>query len=341
VTSVLTRTGLVLRPCSDPERWDRAVAEHPDGTPFHLTGFLQTVAERYGRRLHLTELEADGEPVGLVPLLVRSGGPFLLINHGLYISYLGPLLQPGIPPAEVVDAVRRFFRPRPVAHVGLKAIRPFDVPDAPGWTAFDDYMRAVVPVGRDDDALIELFSARQRSNLRRSSRAGLTVGPATREEIAESFTAWANEPFVRQGLPPRWPAGFHLAVHDRLATSGVAVSRAVRRDGELVALGTDLVLGNRLFGWEEATSAEGRKLGASAQLWLDCLRRARELGVAEIDLLGVPTPGLAAYKRGLGAEIVPCGVAEWISPTKSAARTLKRAARPPVRLLRRRHGDRA
>jgi hypothetical protein len=63
---------------------------------------------------------------------------------------------------------------------------------------------------------------------------GLTAGEATRQEIAECMTPWANKPLLRQGEPPRWPAGAHLAFYDRLAPTGVCTTTAVRRDGTLL-----------------------------------------------------------------------------------------------------------
>lgn len=311
----IRRGRLTLRASADTAAWDELVAGHPNGTPFHLSGFLTAVGGAYGLDVHLALAELDGEVVGAMPMLVRVREPFALVNHRLPIPYLGPLLPPECGLDALVPAVRRYLRPRGLLHLGVKSAVPLDPPRRPGWESMDGYVKAVIPVAdRDDDALLGQFSSSLRSSTRRALRDGLETGEATRQEIEEHLTDWANAPFVRQGLPPQWPAGLHLAVFDQLTASGAALSTAVRRDGELVALALDLHTGENLIGWEMGLSPAGRSAGATSLICLAGLRRARQLGCAGYDVLGAPNAGIAEYKRGLGAEFRPCGVARWASP---------------------------
>jgi CelD/BcsL family acetyltransferase involved in cellulose biosynthesis len=306
---------LTLHASTHTAAWDLLVGGHPNGTPFHLSGFLTAVGGAYGLQVHLAVAEIDGEVVGAVPLLVRVREPFVLVNHRLPIPYLGPLLPPECGLDAVVPAVRRYLRPRQLLHLGVKSVAPLTPPRQPGWESMDGYVKAVIPVAdRDDDALLGQFTSSQRTAVRRALRNGLETAAATRQEIADHLTDWANAPFIRQGLPPQWPAGLHLAVFDQLAAAGAALPTAVRRDGELVALALDLRTGENLIGWEMGMSPEGRAAGAASLICLAGLRRARELGCAGYDVLGAPNAGIADYKRSLGAEFQPCGVARWASP---------------------------
>jgi CelD/BcsL family acetyltransferase involved in cellulose biosynthesis len=315
---------LRLRTAADAAEWDTLVRKHPGGTAFHLAGFLRAAAPLLGRRAELAVAEADGGVVGVVPLLVRAVGPAVLVNHAVPFPYLGPLLPDDVPPDAVVAAVRSFLRPRPLLHFGLQSVRPLVIRGTQGWQHHDSWQSAVVPVaGRDDDALLALLSRQQRGKLRRALEQGLTAGPATREDMA-ALTPWVAGTFAQQGLPARWPAGAHTRLYDALTEAGVASATAVRRDGELLAVSLDTVLGDLVVGWEMGMGEEGRRAGASLVLHSATMRRARDLGAAEFDLLGTPTPGIAHYKRSLGAELRTRGVAHWEPRWLPSRRSLRR-----------------
>jgi hypothetical protein len=88
-----------------------------------------------------------------------------------------------------------------------------------------------------------------------------------------------------------------------------------------------MFLGRRLIGWDLGISEEGRAAGASPLLMTAVMRCARDLGAAEFDMLSVPTPGIAQYKRSLGAEFRPSGAAHWSPPWLPPRRFLRRPRR--------------
>jgi hypothetical protein len=328
---------IALRPLDDPAWWDAHVAGHPDGTAFHLTGFLLTYARLFDLRPELAVVELDDEPVGVVPLLVRRWGPAALVNHGLGFPYLGPLLPDGMSVADVLPAIRRHLRPWPVARYTVRSVREQVPVHGPGWSSFPGLDSAVLTI--PDPAVGDVtasFDRTQRRFLRRAERDGIVIGPATRDEIAEHMTAWANAPFLRQGRAPGWPDGAHLAVHDALTPSGVVDARAVRQGDTVVAMTLNLRLGERLIGWEMGVSDAGRRLGGSTLLAADGLRRGAGMGCTVFDLLTCPTPGIAAFKRSLGADLQPRGVAQWTSPAVRTMPWAQQAARRAMRTLARR-----
>jgi hypothetical protein len=81
--------------------------------------------------------------------------------------------------------------------------------------------------------------------------------------------------------------------------------------------------GQRMVGWEMGLSDEGRAGGAAAVLATAVMRQARDAGADELDLLGAPTPGIADFKRSLGAELRPRGAALWSSPSLSRGGNLR------------------
>lgn len=102
---------LRLSPSRDDRLWHDLVVGHDAGTAFHLSQFLRTAAPLLGQRAHLTLAEAEGEIVGVVPMLVREVGPLLLVNCSARFPYLGPLLPPDFSMDTVLAAVQRYFRP--------------------------------------------------------------------------------------------------------------------------------------------------------------------------------------------------------------------------------------
>ncbi|MDH2414180.1 GNAT family N-acetyltransferase [Nocardioides sp. CER19] len=321
------RRGLLLRDGTDAGEWDDLVRGHPDGTPFHQWDFVTVLSDVLGLPARMAVAEVDGRAVGVVPLLLRFRRPVVLVNQDLPIPYLGPLLPPDVGLPEVLTAVRGFLRPHPVLLFEVRSRRPFPVPSRWGWKRIDGYTSAVVPIAeQDDEDLIGTLSYSRRQQLRRALRNGLTTDSATRQEIAERMTAWANAPFLRQGEPARWPAGAHLAFYDRLAPTGACIATAVRRDETLVSLSLDLVAHDRIYGWEVGLGEDGRAAGAMLAIQWSLMRRARDLGLRELDTLGAPNPGIENYKRSLGAEFRPRGVARWRSPVVALGKRLARPA---------------
>jgi CelD/BcsL family acetyltransferase involved in cellulose biosynthesis len=319
---------LVLRP-TDARSWDDLVSGYPDATPFHLSSFLTTAAALLGLRAELTVVERDGAVVGAVPLLIRRIEPFVLVNHRLPVPYHGPLLSPGCSLDDVVVAVRQYVWPRRLVHFGVQAIRPLPPPGRPGWEGREDRTVLVVPTAvEDDDALLAMIGKSQRRTLRRADRTGVTAGTATRQEVADYLGAWAALPLTRQGRPPQWPSGAPLAFYDALAPSGVCRATAVRRDGALLAVSADLVLGKRQIGWQIGISDSGRALGAASVLEFAAMRLARAAGAVEHDLLAALTPGQAAFKRSFGAEPRPIGVVRWASPLFYGSKRLRALVTP-------------
>lgn len=315
---------LRLRPSAGDHEWDALITGHPDATAFHLSAFLRAVGPLLGARPRLAVAEIAGEVVGAVPLLCRSIGPLVLVNHGLPFPYLGPLLRPGFEPASVIRAVRRYVRPQTVAHFRMQSVTPFTGNGPRGWQQRDTWTAAVVPTGGlDDDALAGLLSRSQRLKVKQALQKGLQAAPATRDDIAR-LTPWVTDTFTRQGLPPRWQPGSHLRLYDALTDTSACVATAVRRDGRLLAVSMDMYLGGRMIGWEMGMTDEGRSAGASIVLHAANMRRARDLGAEEFDMLGAPTPGIARYKRSLGADFRPRGYALWEPVWLPSRRYLRR-----------------
>jgi Acetyltransferase (GNAT) domain len=223
----------------------------------------------------------------------------------------------------VLAAVQRYFRPRQVLGLGIQSTDSIAVPDRRGWTP-DDACSAILTVGdKCDDALLGLIAPNQRRRLRRAAEEGIVAGAATRREIVEHLQPFVNDTLARNSKP-LWPASSHVRFYDVLAPTGVCLATAVRKDGKVLAISLDMLLGRRLVAWEMGISREGRVLGASHVLAAAVMRRARNLGAIEFDMLGAPTPGIATYKRSLGAELRPRTAAHWTAPWLPPYRYLRR-----------------
>jgi Acetyltransferase (GNAT) domain len=320
------RHGPTLRLSSsrDYRLWDDLVVRHHAGTAFHLSRFLRTAAPMLGQREHLTLAEADGEIVGVVPMLVRGVGPLLLVNCSAWFPYLGPLLPPDFSMDTVLAAVQRYFRPRQVLGLGIQSTDSIAVPHRRGWTPHDVCSAILTVEDKSDDTLLGLLAPNQRRRLRRAAEEGIVASAATRREVVEHLQPLVNDTLARNSMRPSWPASSYVRFYDVLAPTGVCLATAVRKDGKVLAISLDMLLGRRLVAWEMGISSEGRVLGASPVLAAAVMRRARNLGATEFDMLGAPTPGIATYKRSLGAELRPRTAAHWTAPWLPPYRHLRR-----------------
>src|SRR5690349_2042154 len=75
-------------------RWDRFVAEHPDGTFFHRAGWQAVIERAFGYRTLYTYAERNGAITGILPLVHVKSWLFgdALVSTAFCV-YGGPLAQ--------------------------------------------------------------------------------------------------------------------------------------------------------------------------------------------------------------------------------------------------------
>jgi CelD/BcsL family acetyltransferase involved in cellulose biosynthesis len=289
-------------------------------TAFHRWFFLSALAEALGLRMHAFAVDAGGERLGVLPVLLRRRGPVSTANY-LPVPHVGPVLRAAAlrdgRVAEVLAAADRFlarhrvvvtkwcFAPGAGLHPDQVAGRGFEVGNAASY---------VVPAGKSPAAYLAALSAKQRAAIKRGEARGLRTGPATREEIANWFPRQVGAPYLRQGLAPDYSQAAATTLAERLADDPRLLWRAVRAGdgGQLLAVNACLVDAGRLWGWILAAE---RVPGPSPQVaaYWDAIRWSLDRGLA-CDFGGAPTAGIRDFKIAMGGEPEHGLVAERVRP---------------------------
>jgi CelD/BcsL family acetyltransferase involved in cellulose biosynthesis len=328
-----------LTELTDERAYEAEIAECVGVTGYHRWFFLKALAEVLGLRMHAVAVEAHGERLGVVPLLLRRRGPVATANY-LPVPHVGPVLRGEALRAgrlpEVVRAVEPIllrervvvtkwaFAPGVNAQAGPLSGRGFEVTSTenfmvPGTKSVEEYLKGLAP--------------KQRAAIRRGSSRGLSAGPSTRAEITEWFPERVSGAHARQGIAPDYSLAAARALAVRLAGDPRLLWRTVRGpDGRVLAVNASIVDGDRLWGWLLAGEPVPGPSPHVAAYW-DAIEWSLSRGMT-CDFGGSPTGGIREFKIAMGGDTERCVVAERVRP-----RAVKAVRALHARLASRKHSD--
>jgi CelD/BcsL family acetyltransferase involved in cellulose biosynthesis len=328
-----------LTELTDERAYEAEVAECVGVTGYHRWFFLTALAEALGLRMRALAVEADGERLGVVPLLLRRRGPVATANY-LPVPHVGPVLRGEALRAgrlpEVVRAVEPVllrervvvtkwaFAPGVNVQAGPLSGRGFEVTSTenfvvPGTKSVEEYLKGLAP--------------KQRAAIRRGASRGLSAGSSTRDEITRWFPERVSGAHARQGIAPDYSLAAARALAARLAGDPRLLWRTVRgADGRVLAVNASIVDGGRLWGWLLAGEPVPGPSPHVAAYW-DAIEWSLSRGL-DCDFGGSPTSGIRDFKVAMGGDTERCAVAERVRPR--AAKALRALH---ARLANRNHPD--
>jgi CelD/BcsL family acetyltransferase involved in cellulose biosynthesis len=324
--SAATKTGEVIDPSSDP-RW-AAFVDEARGSVFHHPEWLRLLHRTYGYEIAAC---CVGDATGRI----RAGLPLARITSPVtgrrlvalpFSDVCEPLVAAQFPTArgplvEVVAALGERMR----LDVEIRAA----VDDLPGGHATAGFLRHTLAL-RGDAADIErrVISSSARRGVAKARRAGLAAERDTSEAALAEFYRLHLRTRRRQGVPIQ-PKRFVLGLGE-LFRRGLGFVMLVR-DRERVIAAAVFLTCNGVMTYKYGASDE-RHLGARPNnlLFMEAIAWGCSTGHHTLDFgrTDLDNPGLAAFKRGWGAEERP------LSYTTTAERAAFAGAGLPARLLR-------
>lgn len=232
---------------NDPDesrRWDDFVASHPQGTPFHLTGWIRTLVDTYGFKPHLyVILDNAGTLRAIAPFIPQTS----LLGRGRLIclpfsDYCYPLVTEDADRLRIVDAVRKDA----VARAWRVEIRG-PMPPAAGFAETNYYKHHVLPLHSDPNNVLKKLDKRTIAyNIRRAQKAGI--------EVVEDNSLRGSDHFYRlyvltrkkHGIPSQ-PREFFWAISRNLVDRGLASIFLALHESRVIGGGLFLKLGDKVF----------------------------------------------------------------------------------------------
>jgi GNAT superfamily N-acetyltransferase len=312
-------TSLIASPV-DRDRWDRVVADSPQGSVFTRSAFLDALDVEWSVAGEEFGVEAVilREPTGAI---ARAPLPFTQYQ-GVLLAGEGPGVRRGGRELDRVEALLASLegegRMSWCLHPAFTDVRPFSwfhyhAPERGQFRVEVRYsgLIAVDPTAGLESVLRGARSVRRQEYRRAAAR--FQVGPVADLDLLDDLH---QRTFARQGLarPER-----EVRLLRRIATAALRY-----RFGELIAAFDDggRPAGAVLFLFDErsayylvaATDPELRSTGVATLLFLAGAERAIARGVRTIDVVGMNSPGRGDFKASLGAIPVPYYQVHWDRP---------------------------
>lgn len=281
---------------------DAYVSQHPNGTPYHQSGWLAAIRQAYGHTGYWLVADEEGESGGIRGILpiCEVKTPFSR-KPGLaslpFCDIGGPLADTPELEQRLVNEARAQM---PLQHVkGLEVRMPGCNPEIEsGFTAQKVQMLAQLP--ESSEALIASYKPKLRSQIRKAEKNGLTGKLLEGPEGVEAFYHVYSANMKRLGSPAHSKEWFYSIARNY---QGNLVIGLVYKETEVVGAGIVLFNGsNAVIPWA-STLAEYNPLAPNMLLYWQLLAYACDRGCIQFDF-GRSTYGEGTYrfKKQWGAE---------------------------------------
>jgi hypothetical protein len=157
----------------------------------------------------------------------------------------------------------------------------------------------VINLQQEKDDLWSSMTQQARYGVRRALRDGIKVDFVNDLEYLPSFMKMLTEVATRTDWDLPIGGGFFKDVLLRLKSNSIIVRASL--DGESVGVAVLFYDNRTLYCHSLATSANGRKSGASSLLHWSIINWGKEQGLVVYDLMGANIPRIARFKRSFGA----------------------------------------
>jgi Acetyltransferase (GNAT) domain len=302
-------------------RWDRFVADHPDGLVYHHSRWLHALEREYGQvALALASEDGDHHLRGVLPLIYTKGLPFGLGGTGAArrLSSLprtpvaGPLAIDARTTAALLEGALEHVHARPGTRLQVKMPRQIDnvpaqITETPWRVSY------VLPLPSDPEEL-RFGNSRNHARIKwavqKAERHGVRIRHA---ETVEDLRIWYRlylDVNRWRAQPPR-PYRFFEAIWELLRPAGLMRLLLAEQivDGERrVLAGSMLVMfGSTVSYAFNARLREGLPLRPNDALQWRAVHDACAEGFRWYDLgeVGEGNVGLAGFKSKWGAEARP------------------------------------
>lgn len=276
------------------EQWDLLVRRFGNHRVVHTRAWIQSLeGAGYGTPLYLV-FERGGEPVGCVPGLLASVGPWRIFGSpraGWETASMGPAYEPKrVSTTEMLDAlVPCLAEEYGVRHIELlsSALEP-DAMRAAGFHGEPvlTYRAPLFP--GDPERTFRQLKDSARRNVRRAERLGLEVSFEADESFVDEHYGQLHDVYLRGGHTITFSKERVRTCVRHLRASGHLLTVSVYLPGGRVciATGTFLIEGRELSLWMWAHRPHYRWYRPTELMTWSVMKRAMELGCETFDLTG-------------------------------------------------------
>jgi FemAB-related protein (PEP-CTERM system-associated) len=280
--------------------WDRFVEQHPAATVAHLSGWGRVAAVAYGHRAVTVTAVQDGEPAGVLPLVLLKSRLFgrRLVSMP-FLDYGGVLVAPDAAPPGVVeqallDEALAIGREADIDGLSLRQLFPVPLPRP---TAADR-VTMLLPL-TTTHAMWKALPAERRNRIRKGDKHGLTATWGGREALDDFYRVFAVN--MRDlGSPVHSRAFFRLMLEE--LGDAARVLRVRDREGRVVGAAVCLFFRDTIMVPWVSSLREAFALCPNFVLYWEVVRHGCDTGYRTLDLgRSFMSAGTYEFKRQWGA----------------------------------------
>jgi hypothetical protein len=246
---------------ADAKEWDRIISESPQGTIFHYWDWLKITENHTRTKLYPLIGIKNGVPIGVYPLFFQRIGPIRMVfsppPHAA-IFYLGPVFaaNTGLTQEKMETiyigfhgSVENFIKHELSANYMSIALSPSLQDPRPFiWSGYSvgpsfDY---VTDLRKGADYLLQSLDKKQRQDLNRAKKRGISVEPGGQKEIdliQDIMTNRYEEQMKIVTVPPGYLSDIYDKFKDHIAVF------VTRFEGEIVTGLINLRYRDTLYSW--------------------------------------------------------------------------------------------
>lgn len=213
-----------------PRGWDEYVANHPQASIYHASGWGAVIQSSFSHKTYYLTLETPKGLSGVLPLVFMKSKMFgkNLISMP-YFNY-GGLLADDTSGAEELIATSLLLKEEVRADY-IELRQSTLVPG--GWPAKSHKVIMLLPLPPDPDTLWSSFKTKLRTRVRRSEKEGFSVHSGKQELLNDFYGVFAEN--MRDLGTPVYPRRFFQAILDKFSEDSHIV--VVRSGSQAIAAG--------------------------------------------------------------------------------------------------------
>jgi hypothetical protein len=299
---------VALHELDDEQAYEGEIRHCVGVTGYHHWFFLRAMSDALGLKFRAFAVESGGEPLGVVPLLLRQRGPVSTVNF-LPIGCIGPMLRGDALRAgrarELLGAVQPVLRGKravvtrwafsPGLNLGVEQLT------MPGFKVAVEENYSIPATMSVDDCWKSMSQLRRRS-IRKCDARGIYATQSSAEEITRWLPDQIREVYSRQGTLAAYKQSEARAITAALAADPRLLWRTVKdSDGEVLGMSGCIVSDDRVDNWLMAGPHVPGISMHTVAYW-DLINWALTRGLT-LDTGGAPTAGVRQFKTSIGAEL--------------------------------------
>lgn len=323
---------LVIRELStDNEVWDKFIMQHPSGTLFHKTSWLDILAKAQSLKLKKIGFYKDGILVGVLPLFIKNCWPLRVAASPFVVEdtpYMGLVIDDGLF-QEAAEMLGPYIKENDVHFLRIIQQEKISPQMRPCSFQVIEKHTHLLDLTKSEEEIFSSMEGRCRTAIRKAKKNGVRIQQETYKNGLESYYTILKNVYAKQDMQPPNSKEFYDFLWDAYVDHHLYMLTAWQ-DETMIAGAIILHDRDRCYYLNGCSRHEYRSLCPGHLIQWEAMRLAKSLGANWYDFVGSDIERLANFKKSFGGELTTYSCLE---KSSSAWVSFIRRKYPEVKML--------